>query len=113
MLRSSPGGPRGGHDPRHSGNASPRSGNGRGGRPVWGMRGGAGPRSPLPSRPASLPFPEKESDMRTLITSGLVAAGALALAGTATAQGDNERNGGQKLTATLTGAAEAPAAGDD
>ena len=40
--------------------------------------------------------------MRTQITRGLVAAGMLALAGTAAAQGDNENNGGQKLTATLT-----------
>jgi len=42
--------------------------------------------------------------MRTLITRGLVAAGMLALAGTAAAQGDNESNGGRKLTATLTAA---------
>ena len=50
--------------------------------------------------------------MRTLITSGLVAAGALARAGAATAQGDNPRNGGAKLTASLTGDAAVPAAGD-
>ena len=41
--------------------------------------------------------------MRIPITSGLVAAGALALAaGAASAQGDNPRNGGEKLVATLT-----------
>ena len=45
------------------------------------------------------------------ITRGLVAAGVLALAGTATAQGDNPRNGGGKLVATLTGTAE-PVEGD-
>jgi hypothetical protein len=50
--------------------------------------------------------------MRTLITRGLMAAGVLALAGTAAAQGDNERNGGRKLTATLTGEAEVPGPGD-
>jgi hypothetical protein len=50
--------------------------------------------------------------MRTIITSGLMAAGVLALAGAAAAQGDNENNGGHKLTASLTGAAT-PAAGDD
>ena len=49
--------------------------------------------------------------MRTPITRGLVAAGSLALAGAAVAQGDNSNNGGQKLVATLTGEAEA-AAGD-
>ena len=41
--------------------------------------------------------------MRTLITRGLAAAGVLALAGTAAAQGDNPRNHGHKLTAALTG----------
>jgi hypothetical protein len=51
--------------------------------------------------------------MRTLITGGLAAVGALALAASATAQGDNERNGGRKLTATLNGAAEVPGPGDD
>jgi hypothetical protein len=50
--------------------------------------------------------------MRTIITSGLMVAGVLALAGAAAAQGDNENNGGHKLTASLTGAAT-PAAGDD
>jgi hypothetical protein len=50
--------------------------------------------------------------MRTLFTRGLLAAGAVALAGTAAAQGDNERNGGRKLTATLTGEAEVPGPGD-
>ena len=48
--------------------------------------------------------------MRIPITSGLVAAGALALAaGAASAQGDNPNNGGGKLVASLTGAAEAEA----
>jgi hypothetical protein len=46
--------------------------------------------------------------MRTLITGSLTAAGLLALAATAQAQGDNPRNGGQKLIATLT----APEGGD-
>ena len=46
------------------------------------------------------------------ITRGLVAAGVLALAGAAAAQGDNPNNGGRKLVATLTGAAE-PATGGD
>jgi hypothetical protein len=45
--------------------------------------------------------------MRTIITRGLMVAGVLALAGTASAQGDNENNGGQKVTATLTGEAVA------
>jgi hypothetical protein len=49
--------------------------------------------------------------MRTPITRGLAAAGALALAATAAAQGDNERNGGAKLTASLTGDA-VPVEGD-
>ena len=51
--------------------------------------------------------------MRTLITSGLAAAGALALAGTATAQGDNPNNGGGKLVASLTGEAETQAGDAD
>lgn len=46
--------------------------------------------------------------MRTLITGGLLAAGVLTLAGAAAAQGDNPRNGGAKLIASLT----APADGD-
>ena len=50
--------------------------------------------------------------MRTIITSGLAVAGVLALAGTAAAQGDNENNGGHKLTASLTAAAT-PAQGDE
>ena len=49
--------------------------------------------------------------MRTLITSSLAAAGLLTIAASATAQGDNERNGGGKLVATLTGEAE-PVPGD-
>lgn len=40
--------------------------------------------------------------MRTPITGGLVAAGMLALATAAAAQGDNPNNGGSKLVATLT-----------
>jgi hypothetical protein len=40
--------------------------------------------------------------MRTLITGSLAAAGALTLAAGAAAQGDNPRNGGEKLVATLT-----------
>jgi len=51
--------------------------------------------------------------MRTIITRGLLAAGVLALAATAAAQGDNERNGGRKLTATLNGSNEVPGPGDD
>lgn len=54
--------------------------------------------------------------MRTLIPSGALvlgaAAGALILAGSAAAQGDNPRNDGGKLVATLTGDAEAGVAGD-
>ena len=49
--------------------------------------------------------------MRTIITSGLLAAGVLALAGSAAAQGDNERNNGAKLVASLT--PSATAAGGD
>ena len=41
--------------------------------------------------------------MRTLLTGGLAAAGMLALAAGASAQGDNPRNGGAKLVASLTG----------
>ena len=51
--------------------------------------------------------------MRILLKSSLVAASALALVGPAVAQGDNERNGGRKIAATLTGAAEVPGPGDD
>ena len=51
--------------------------------------------------------------MRSIITSGLAAAGVLALAGAAAAQGDNERNGGRKLVASLSGATEVPGPGDD
>ena len=50
--------------------------------------------------------------MRILLKSGLAAIGALALVGPAIAQGDNERNGGRKVSATLTGAAEVPGPGD-
>ena len=50
--------------------------------------------------------------MRILLKSGLAAIGALALVGPAIAQGDNERNGGRKLSATLTGGAEVPGPGD-
>lgn len=46
--------------------------------------------------------------MRTPITRGLLAAGMLALAAGAAAQGDNPRNDGAKLVASLT----APAGGD-
>ena len=42
-----------------------------------------------------------------------VAAGMLAFAGGAAAQGDNERNGGRKLVATLTAEAEVPGPGDE
>ena len=51
--------------------------------------------------------------MRILLKSGLAVAGALALIGPAVAQGDNERNNGRKIAATLTGAAEVPGPGDD
>ena len=55
--------------------------------------------------------------MTTLLKSSLIAmgaaAGALTLAGSAAAQGDNERNNGRKIQATLTGAAEVPGPGDD
>ena len=51
--------------------------------------------------------------MRILLKSGLAAIGALALVGPAIAQGDNERNGGRKVSATLTGAAEVPGPGDE
>jgi hypothetical protein len=50
--------------------------------------------------------------MRILLKSSLAIAGVLALVGPAIAQGDNERNGGRKLAATLTGAAEVPGPGD-
>jgi hypothetical protein len=51
--------------------------------------------------------------MRILLKSSLAVASVLALAGPAIAQGDNERNGGRKIAATLTGAAEVPGPGDD
>jgi len=51
--------------------------------------------------------------MRILLKSSLAVAGALVLAGPAIAQGDNERNGGRKIAATLTGGAEVPGPGDD
>jgi hypothetical protein len=51
--------------------------------------------------------------MRILLKSSLAVASALALVGPAIAQGDNERNGGRKIAATLTGAAEVPGPGDD
>jgi hypothetical protein len=44
--------------------------------------------------------------MRTPITRGLIAAGVLALAGAAAAQGDSPNNHGSKLVASLTGPAE-------
>jgi hypothetical protein len=50
--------------------------------------------------------------MRILLKSGLVAASVLAFAGAAVAEGDNPRNGGRKITATLTGGAEVPGPGD-
>jgi len=50
--------------------------------------------------------------MRILLKSSLAVAGALALIGPAVAQGDNERNAGRKIAATLTGAAEVPGPGD-
>jgi hypothetical protein len=51
--------------------------------------------------------------MRTLVKTGLAALGVLVLAGTAAAaEGDNPRNGGRKIAATLTGAAEVPGPGD-
>ena len=50
--------------------------------------------------------------MRTLLKSSLAAVTALALAGPAIAQGDNERNNGRKISATLTGGAEVPGPGD-
>ena len=51
--------------------------------------------------------------MRILLKSSLAVAGAIALVGPAIAQGDNERNGGRKIAATLTGGAEVPGPGDD
>jgi len=50
--------------------------------------------------------------MRTLLKSSLALVGAAALAAPAIAEGDNPRNGGRKIAATLTGAAEVPAPGD-
>ena len=50
--------------------------------------------------------------MRILLKSCLILAGAGALVGPAIAQGDNERNGGRKISTTLTGAAEVPGPGD-
>ena len=49
--------------------------------------------------------------MRTLITRGALAAGVLALAVAAAAQGDNPRNDGAKLVASLTADAVTPVAG--
>lgn len=51
--------------------------------------------------------------MRILLKSSLAVASALALVGPAIAQGDNERNAGRKIAATLTGGAEVPGPGDD
>ena len=54
--------------------------------------------------------------MHTLFKSGLAVAGVLALAAPPiaplSAQGDNPNNGGRKIQATLTGAAEVPGPGD-
>ena len=50
--------------------------------------------------------------MRTLLKSSLVAVTALALAGTALAQGDDPRNGGRKIAGTLSGTDEVPGPGD-
>lgn len=50
--------------------------------------------------------------MRILLKSSLILAGAAMLAGPGQAQGDNERNGGRKIAATLTGGAEVPGPGD-
>lgn len=50
--------------------------------------------------------------MRILLKSSLAVASALALVGPAIAQGDNERNNGRKIAATLTGGAEVPGPGD-
>ena len=50
--------------------------------------------------------------MRTLLNSSLAAVAALALAGPGLAQGDNPRNDGRKISATLTGGAEVPGPGD-
>ena len=47
-----------------------------------------------------------------IILKSSLAASALALAASAGAQGDNPRNGGAKIAATLTGAAEVPGPGD-
>ena len=49
--------------------------------------------------------------MRTLLKATLLT-GALALAGAAAAQGDNPRNEGEKVVASLTGTAEVPGPGD-
>ena len=51
--------------------------------------------------------------MRTLITGALAAAGTVALAASAAAQGDNPNNHGAKLVASLTGAAEVGAGDED
>jgi len=54
--------------------------------------------------------------MNSLIRNGIAVAGALALVAPALApafaQGDNPRNGGRKVAATLTGGAEVPGPGD-
>jgi hypothetical protein len=49
---------------------------------------------------------------RTLAVAGVAALGLSAI-GPALAQGDNPRNDGRKVAATLTGAAEVPGPGDD
>ena len=51
--------------------------------------------------------------MRTILKCGLAMAGVAAMALPALAQGDNPNNGGAKVAATLTGAAEVPGPGDD
>ena len=51
--------------------------------------------------------------MRTILKCGLAMAGVAAIALPALAQGDNPDNGGAKVAATLTGAAEVPGPGDD
>src|SRR5687767_13684214 len=56
-----------------------------------------------PSRPASAVSPIRRDTMRSVMKNGLLAIGALALAGPAIAQGDNPNNGGAKISASLTG----------
>jgi hypothetical protein len=89
---------------------SPRSWNG-GGAAVGGLARWR--RRPFPPPvPAGVTSSAKESDMRTRSPAASSPPACCALAGAAAAQGDNPRNHGSKVIATLTGASEADGGSD-